>query len=449
MKNRFCILLGIALLSIALIGCYRAEPEPTPTPIPTPIIPKKPTYVVQRGTVVKQLEFLARVAPVEEYRLFFRMGGYVKAVHVERGDAVTAGQILAELDVEDLHKQLAQAQVSLETAQLQLEEAQRANAEQVAEARIALEKAELRLAKARAQDPSPSVAIAKVRLEQAANNVRLAQAAYDRRASRPGAEASPEALQLQRATQEYQIAQAEYDLALQSQKTHEYDVRMLEKDVELARMALERLEAGVDPLLVKAVETNRLTVDRLKSQVEAAQIISPIDGEIMSLSVYEGRSVDAFKPVIIVADTSNLELSAELTGSQMRDLAEGMECIIRLSTVPGQEWTGQIRRLPYPYGGGGATTALDQEDTSTRVNFDARGLDLEPGDLAKVIVVLERKDNVLYLPPQAIRTFEGRKFVVVKEGDGQRRVDVKVGIKSEDRVEILEGLEEGQVVIGL
>jgi multidrug efflux pump subunit AcrA (membrane-fusion protein) len=70
------------------------------------------------------------------------------------------------------------------------------------------------------------------------------------------------------------------------------------------------------------------------------------------------------------------------------------------------------------------------------------------GDLQRVTVVLERKDNVLWLPPQAIRTFEGRKFVVVQEGDAQLRVDVKVGIESEDRVEIEEGLTDGQIVVG-
>jgi multidrug efflux pump subunit AcrA (membrane-fusion protein) len=53
----------------------------------------------------------------------------------------------------------------------------------------------------------------------------------------------------------------------------------------------------------------------------------------------------------------------------------------------------------------------------------------------------------MWLPPQAIRRFEGRRFVVVQDAEGQRRVDVKVGITSDDRVEILEGLEEGQVVI--
>ncbi|MEJ5200292.1 MAG: secretion protein HlyD, partial [Anaerolineae bacterium] len=68
--------------------------------------------------------------------------------------------------------------------------------------------------------------------------------------------------------------------------------------------------------------------------------------------------------------------------------------------------------------------------------------------LVKVTVIVERKENALWLPPQAIRTFEGRRFVVIKEGVGQRRVDVKVGIESLDRIEILDGVAEGQQVLG-
>ena len=70
------------------------------------------------------------------------------------------------------------------------------------------------------------------------------------------------------------------------------------------------------------------------------------------------------------------------------------------------------------------------------------------GDLVRVQAELERKDDVLWLPPQALRIFDGRRFAVVQDGDVQRRVDVKVGIQTADRVEIEEGLEEGQTVVG-
>jgi len=439
----------ILLLAFVLAGCRQVEPAPTPTAIPTPIVPEKPTYVVERGPIVNELEFLGRIAPVVEQDLFFRMGGYVRAVLVQRDESVTTDQVLAELDVEDLEKQLAQAQVSLELGQAQLEEAERVNADQLAEARINLEKARLRLARLRAQNPALSVTVAAVRLEQAVARVKQAQAGYDRRAALPGAEASAAALQLEQATQDHQIASAQYDIASQEQTGYSYDVQLLEKDVELAGIALQRLEENENLLLTKDVETKRLTVERLKAQVEAAQIRSPIDGKVMSVSLYAGRSVEAFKPVIIVADATEVEVRADLVSNKMKDMAEGMKCVVRLSNSPGEEWAGEIRRLPYPYGSGGRSGAIDQEDTSTRISLDADMANVGPGDLAKVVVVLERREDVLYLPPTAIRTFEGREFVVVRDGDAQRRVDVKLGLESEDRVEILEGLEEGDVVVGL
>jgi hypothetical protein len=63
-------------------------------------------------------------------------------------------------------------------------------------------------------------------------------------------------------------------------------------------------------------------------------------------------------------------------------------------------------------------------------------------------VVIEKRENALWLPPQAIRIFEGRRFVLVQDGEVQRRVDVKVGLTGEDRVEIVEGLADDQIVIG-
>ena len=65
----------------------------------------------------------------------------------------------------------------------------------------------------------------------------------------------------------------------------------------------------------------------------------------------------------------------------------------------------------------------------------------------RVTVILEQKDDVLWLPPQAIRTFEGRRFVVVQADGFQQRVDVTIGIEGNDRTEIEAGLEEGQIVV--
>jgi multidrug efflux pump subunit AcrA (membrane-fusion protein) len=179
--------------------------------------------------------------------------------------------------------------------------------------------------------------------------------------------------------------------------------------------------------------------------------VAPFDGLVLSLSLSEGRLADAYQTVAIVADPGELEISAEPTDKQLRELAEGMPVTMEPVSRPGELIKGHVRRLPYPYGGGGQSSSVEDEDKSTRVALEtaAAEVGLELGDLVRVTVMLERKGDVLWLPPQAIRTFEGREFVVVQEeGGAQRRVDVKIGIESEDRVEIEEGLSEGQVVIG-
>ena len=54
-------------------------------------------------------------------------------------------------------------------------------------------------------------------------------------------------------------------------------------------------------------------------------------------------------------------------------------------------------------------------DTAYHVNFDAKGQEFDVGDAVQVTVTLAQKDSALWLPPQAVRAFEGRRFVVTKE----------------------------------
>jgi len=104
--------------------------------------------------------------------------------------------------------------------------------------------------------------------------------------------------------------------------------------------------------------------------------------------------------------------------------------------------------MPYPYGKGGSQSKLDKADQFTHLALDDTSIELRMGDVASCTVLLEEEKDALWLPPAAVRTFEGRNFVVVDQDGRQRRIDIKVGIVGADRIQILEGLEEGQSVIG-
>lgn len=364
-----------------------AAEAPTPTPIPTPVVPVKPTYKVQRGEIVDEITFSGRISPVVEEELFFRASGRVRAVFAKRNDMVTEGQVLAELEIDGLERELNSAQLQLERANVLFAEAEREWEYQREVAEINLEKARVRLASLQAQG-SPDVAA----------------------------------------------------------------VTAQELDVELAQLALEKhIEDGVNPLLANDVERAKFDVVKLEAEIAEAQIIAPFDGQLLSLSLTPGQAVEAFRPVATVADITNLEVSADLLSNQMEDLAEEMSVSVVLVSRPGVELTGQIRQLPYPYGSGGSSTAtVEERDKSTRftLNESAEEAGFDLGDLVRVTVELERKEDILWVPPQAIRVFDGRRFAVVIDGEARRRVDVKVGIETPDKLEIEEGLEEGQTIEG-
>jgi RND family efflux transporter MFP subunit len=284
--------------------------------------------------------------------------------------------------------------------------------------------------------------------------LKQAQEAYDAIAWRADKGATPEAAALEQATLNYERAKAAYDQTIQNianqQKSTVLAQRQAQKQVELAQLSLDELNRGVDPLLQNDVDRAALNVERVKTAITDAQIIAPFDGKVLSMGLSEGRAVDAFNPVVTVADPTQLEVTADLQSTDLQNLAEGMPTTMVLVSRPGEEFKGTVRKLPYPYGSGGTSTKSAETDKSTRVTLegDLTNAGFEMGDLMRVTTVLESRPDTLWLPPAAIRTFEGRNFVVVQEGDAQRRVDVKVGIKNEDQVEILEGLTEGQVVVG-
>jgi multidrug efflux pump subunit AcrA (membrane-fusion protein) len=484
----------------AVIGGGTEEDSATPTPIPTPIVPDNPTYVVQRGSITKLLEFTGRVSPVEEETLNFKQGGYVKRVLVSRNDLVKEGDLVAELEIDDLLKQMAQAEVALNSSQLRLDEArdsldrqttqanldleaaqarleaaQTGNADSLTQAELALTIAQEDLARLEAQQPNYAAETlgARIGLTQAQEALADAEYEYQKAQDRPWE--TPEALDgYARAVQQSQwnleMAQARYAQAVAAQEVYAHDLNIKELqvtqaennlaqlrrgvdpllaiDVQRAQQQLDWLAEGVDPVLVNEVNQAELALERLQTQVAEAQIVAPMDGEVLSLSVYPGRFIEAFTPAVIIADPAAVEVSADLSSSQLDQLAEGQEASVVLSAVPGETWRATIRRLPYPYGTGGGTQGLQGADSSVRVSLDGDLTDLNLGDLARVTVVLEQKDDVLWLPPASIRTFQGRKFVIVQDSDRQRRVDVEVGVEAKERVEILTGLEEGQIVIG-
>ncbi|HEY9078235.1 MAG TPA: efflux RND transporter periplasmic adaptor subunit [Anaerolineaceae bacterium] len=253
------------------------------------------------------------------------------------------------------------------------------------------------------------------------------------------------------------------DALERQQASDKLDLRRAEVRYEIARLQLEQVKESIpswrsDYFYQTAIKENELelakiAVDEVKlriadreANIADSRIVATLSGRLTSSRLTEGGKATALDPMAIVADLTKLEVVAKLDSTLLSQVAEGMPVSVVLTDRPGTELTGVIRKLPY-----GAISSNDVKITDTNTHIAITGLPesikLQLSELVRVTVTLEKHENTLWLPPQALRTFDGRRFVIVKEGEIQRRIDIKVGIVGEDRVEILEGLQEGQVVI--
>ena len=370
-------------------------------------------------------------------------------VFVSRGNRVEQGDVLAQLEISGLENQLAQAQIALQTAETRLAQAEQTTADDLAEAQINLQKIELQLQQGQINSNTAVRTSAQINLENAQQQVAAAEYELQKSLDR---EWEPEDLRrqyedaLERAQENLAIAQAQYNDAQASTASGNYHRQVLELELELAQLQIEKLERGVDPLLALDVEWARLDVQKIEGQITDAQLIAPFDGEILSLNTQPGNRAEAFQIVMVLVQPDLLEITAELGNDQLSQISVGQTATIILRNRPGDTLTGTVRQLPYAFSGGAGSSASD--DTRVRIAFNDETVALALGELATVTIVLEQKEDVLWLPPAAIRTFQGRQFVVIQADDGQQRVDVRLGIESEARVEILEGVEAGQTIVG-
>lgn len=218
------------------------------------------------------------------------------------------------------------------------------------------------------------------------------------------------------------------------------DLLTLERD--LAQVSRNELNTGVDPQLRFDVAVAQKRVDEINEMIAKSELIAPMSGRLISFSVDVGEAVIAFEPIAAVADMSILEVTDELNSDALSELAQGMPLTIKRAAIPGTIYAGTIAALPSPYG--------LSTDRFVHIAFDDQPPpgEFSVGDRMSYTVVIEERQDVLWLPASAIRQFSGRNFIVVQNEGLQQRVDVRLGLEGDGRVEILEGAEEQQTVIG-
>jgi len=169
-------------------------------------------------------------------------------------------------------------------------------------------------------------------------------------------------------------------------------------------------------------------------------LVSPVNGIVLEKSVLEGQQVMPGMRLFRIADLSTVWAEGDVFEQDLQFVRVGSQAHIEVAAYPGQHLMGRVSFV-YP--------TVDQESRTNRVRVTVPnpGLRLKPGMYATIYFDVERA-AVLVVPAGAVVETGERNLVFVRDAEGTLTpVEVVVGARAGDRVQILEGLAEGQTIV--
>jgi len=384
-----CVGLGIVLLIVG--GVFAA------TRGGTKIDPTK-LAKVEKGDLAKSVVATGKVTPITKVEVKSKASGIVKKLLVDYGDRVKQGQLLAQLDKVEIEAQVAQSQASLEAAQ----------------ANLASSQADFERSKVDAEGPDvPPLKRAYDRATGMAKDGVVSQSALD-------------------------DAEKNYTMAVNKQNVAKAQVTVLK-----AKIAQAQAQVAQDQANLK----------QLDEQLSYTDIVSPIDGIVLSRDVEMGDAVSSILVlgssatlVMTLGDTSEVYVKGKVDESDIGKVYLGQRARIKVESFKDKTFDGKVTKIS-PMG-------VEKDNVTTfevRVSIQNPGGELKAEMTANAAVILEEHKNVLQIPEGAILYDKDKKASVEipdpKGKEGKDKVAVNIGISNGAKTEVLSGLKEGDQVV--
>lgn len=353
---------------------------------------------VERGTMVRSVVATGKVEPITKVEIKSKANGIIKALRVDVDTVVNEGDVLAELDKEQLLAQLRGAEATLLAA------------------RAALEGAEAQLKKNTVEAEGPDVA--------------FARRAYDR---------------AQSLFAQHLIAQSALDEAQSAIEVAENRRRAAQSQLVVSQARVSEARAQVAQAKAAA--------DRSAEDLANATIRAPIRATVLTRDLEIGSPVSSILNlganatlVMTLGDIEQVFVRGKVDEADIGHVRLGQPARIRVETFRDKVFNGRVTQIS-PMG-------VEKDNVTNfevRVSIDNAGKELKANMTANAEIVLEEHANSLIVPEAAV-TYDAAKHAFVDVADpgaknGRRRVPVTLGVGNGTRIQVVEGLTDGQKIV--
>ncbi len=353
---------------------------------------------VQRSDIARSVVATGKVQPVTKVEVKSKASGIVTRLYVDINARVHQGQLLAQLDQQEILDQ------------------------------VAAQKAQLAAAESNAHAAAASIQYDRVNAE--APDLPMFKHTYDR-AQEMSTAGVVSKQALDDAQQRYLAAANTRDKAVAQITVDDSKLRQAQAQVSQAQASLKQLE----------------------EQLSYTTVTSPMDGVILSRDVEIGDAVSSILVlgstatlVMTIGDVTQVYVQGKVDEADIGKVYLGQPARIKVESFKERAFVGKVTKI--------APLGVEKDNVTTfevRVSIDNPGGELKANMTANAEILLDEHKGVLTVPEQAVLYDKDRNASVEvpdsSQKNGRRAMPIRVGISNGARVEVASGLKEGETVI--
>lgn len=197
------------------------------------------------------------------------------------------------------------------------------------------------------------------------------------------------------------------------------------------------------------IDIKQEIVETKKDNLDKANITSPIDGTVTRVNAKIGRiptAQDQVRAMFIVENLQDLIIKVSISEYDISNVKVGQKVIITSDVLRGGSAEGEVARIA-PTGESVQGTSTKEMRIPVEIKITSKG-DLIAGVNARAEILIEKRENVLVAPLEAILDVDGEKYVLLGNDGTIKRVKVTTGVEGLTNVEISSSeLKAGDIII--
>ncbi|CAM3472347.1 efflux RND transporter periplasmic adaptor subunit [Brevibacillus invocatus] len=261
-------------------------------------------------------------------------------------------------------------------------------------------------------------------------------------------------LELQEAQQDnkYEVEEARLNVVKAEMNAKVSETKLAQIELDQARLKLaelqdpKRREFQVERAKLN-VKQREMDLSSLQKRLADTKLVAPMDGVVLFVSNEQvGDEVDAYQPLVTIGDPNKLFIIYTAPEREaLKDVKDGVKATIKLPDGTMEEGVVVQTPLNVPDQLPEDLKRLYQRSILIAPAKPIKGM--EVGSSVVFEIVIDQQEDAVIIPIKALRGFNERMYVQVLDENVKKEVDVTVGIKTATEVEIINGLQPGQLVI--